>query len=254
MRRHMVRALLTAVAAGAALLTAGLAGAPAAGAATSGTHTGGYPVFYTSTQAGYTATGRWFRFVATTVKVPPKSPYYPTALVVLNGPGFAGPLYVGVRPGGGPVSVGWSAGVPPFGMGGFAFTKVNPKVGDSVRIDLYYDRSGGGVTATGTDLTTGATQSAVIGGKKGWVYNAAEVACWLENPSSPPAKDLRLWQFNQTAVTTYTGTHGTMTGPWTTNEVIDTTNGASSGKVVMSPSFLFNNGASFGAWLRAGYR
>jgi hypothetical protein len=246
----MVRALLTAVAAGAALLTAGLAGAPAAGAATSGTHTGGHPVFYTSTQAGYTATGRWFRFVATTVKVPPKSPYYSIAVVVLGG-SSAGPLYVGVRPGGGPVSVGWSAGVPPFGMGGFAFTKVNPKVGDTVLIDLYYSRSAGEVTATATDLTTGSTQSAVIGGRKGDVYTAAEVACILPaNPSSPPAKDLRLWQFNQTAVTTYTGTHGTMTGPWTTNEVIDTTNGTSSGRLVMSPSFLFNNGASFGAWLR----
>ena len=251
MRRHMVRALLTAVAAGGALLTAGLAGAPAAGAATSGTHTGGYPVFYTSSQAGYTATGRWFRFVATTVKMPPKSPYYPSAVVVLGG-SSAGPLYVGVRPGGGSDSVSWSAGVPPFGMGGGPFTKVNPKVGDTVRIDLYYDRSGGGVTATATDLTTGATQSMVIGGRKGDVFTAAEVACLLtENPSSPPAKDLRLWQFNQTAVTTYTGTHGTMTGPWTTNEVIDTTNGASSGRLVMSPSFLFNNGASFGAWLRA---
>jgi hypothetical protein len=250
MRRHMVRALLTAAAAGGALLTAGLAGTPATDAATSGTHTGGYPVFYTSSQGGYTATGRWFRFVATTVKMPPKSPYYPSAVVVLGG-SSAGPLYVGVRPGGGPESVGWSAGVPPFGMGGAAFTKVNPKVGDTVRIDLYYDRTGGRVTATATDLTTGATQSAVIGGKKGSVFTAAEVACWLEKSSPPPAKDQRLWQFSQIAVTTYTGTHGTMTGPWTTNEVIDTTNGAPSGRVVMSPSFLFNHGASFGAWLRA---
>jgi len=251
MRRHMVRVLLAAAATAGALLTAGLAGAPAAGAAPSGTHTGGYPVFYTSSQGGYTATGRWFRFVATTVTMPPKSPLYPTALVVLNGPGYAGPLYVGVRSGGGPTSVGWSAGVPPFGMGGAAFTKVNPKVGDTVRIALYYDRSGGNVTGTATDLTTGATQSAVVGGKKGWVYNAAEVACWLPKNPSPPAKDLRLWQFNDSAVTTYTGTHGTITGPWATNEVIDTTNGTSSGRVVMSPSFLFNNGASFGAWLRA---
>jgi hypothetical protein len=256
MRRHMVRVLLAAVAAGGALLTAGLAAAPVAGAATSGTHTGGFPVlsasnFYTSSQGGYTATGRWFRFVATTVKMPPKSPLYPIAVVVLGG-SSAGPLYVGVRPGGGPTSVGWSAGVPPFGMGGFAFTKVDPKVGDTVLIDLYYSRSNGKVTAAATDLTTGATQSAVIGGTKNAVFTAAEVAGWLEPPApSPPATNLRLWQFNKTAVTTYTGVHGTMTGPWTTNKVTDTTNGTSSGRVVMSPSFLFNNGASFGVWLRA---
>ena len=73
----------------------------------------------------------------------------------------------------------------------------------------------------------------------------------LRNPASPPPSNLRLWQFTSSAVTTYTGVHGTMTGPWTTNEVIDTTNGGASGQTVMSPSFLFNNNANFGAWIRA---
>ncbi len=41
-----------------------------------------------------------------------------------------------------------------------------------------------------------------------------------------------------------------MTGPWTTSQVVDTSNGGPTGQLVMSPSFLFNNGASFGAWLR----
>jgi hypothetical protein len=51
-------------------------------------------------------------------------------------------------------------------------------------------------------------------------------------------------------VTTYTGTHGSLTGNWTTSQVIDTTSGTPSGHVVFSPSFLFNSGANFGAWLR----
>jgi hypothetical protein len=33
--------------------------------------------------------------------------------------------------------------------------------------------------------------------------------------------------------------------------VIDTINGQMSGQVVMSPSFLFNNNANFGIWIRA---
>ena len=63
-------------------------------------------------------------------------------------------------------------------------------------------------------------------------------------------RDRLLWVAVVFAVTTYTGVHGTMTGPWTTSEVIDTTNGGASGQTVMSPSFLFNSGANFGAWLR----
>jgi hypothetical protein len=73
----------------------------------------------------------------------------------------------------------------------------------------------------------------------------------LRNPGSSPSGDSRLWQFTKSAVTTYTGRHGTMTGPWTTNEVVDTTNGTSSGQVVLSPSFLFSRNADFGAWIRA---
>jgi hypothetical protein len=41
-----------------------------------------------------------------------------------------------------------------------------------------------------------------------------------------------------------------MIGNWTTSEVIDTSNGGASGHVMFSPSFLFNNGGNFGAWLR----
>jgi hypothetical protein len=61
---------------------------------------------------------------------------------------------------------------------------------------------------------------------------------------------MQLWQFTDSAVTTYTGVHGTIAGPWTTAQVVDTTNGHSTGQLVMSPSFLFSNGANFGAWLR----
>jgi len=270
MRRKVIRTLAAAAAAGgAALLTAGLAGpAAAAGpragehpgtAAASaagpraGGHTAAYPVIDTASQAGYTASGRWMRFVATTVKVPASGPYASYAEVVLGG-ATVGPVTLAVRPGGGPASVGWSVGVPPFGMGGGTLTKVDPAVGDTVLIDLYYDRSGGGVVATATDRTTGRTQSFAISTGTRAVFTAAEVASVLANPSAPPASDIRLWQLTDSAITTYTGVHGTITGPWTTSEVIDTTTGGSSGQVVMSPSFLFAGGHDFGAWLRAWLR
>lgn len=247
MRGHIVRALVTAaVAGGATLLTAGLA---APGTASAGTHTAAYPVIYTSSQGGYTASGRWLRFVATTVKVPAAGSYSNYAEVVL-GAANVPPVTLAVRAGGGPDSVAWSVGVPPFGMGGGALSKVAPKAGDTVLIDLYYNRSGGGVIATATDVTTGATQNLSISSGTKAIFTAAEVASVLRNPASPPSGNIRLWQFTNSGATTYTGTHGTMTGPWTTSQVVDTTNGGPTGQLVMSPSFLFNNGANFGAWLR----
>lgn len=135
-------------------------------------------------------------------------------------------------------------------MGGDALG-IAPAVGDSVRIDLYYDQTGGGVIATAADLTTGVTADQTISAGTTAVFTKAEIGAVLDNPASPPAADSRLWQFTGTAVTTTTGVHGTVTGPWTTTIVIDTINGQPGGQVVMSPSFLFYGNASFGTWIRA---
>lgn len=254
MRRHMLRTTVAAVAtAGAALLTVGMAGAASASPATAGTHTAAQPVIYTSSQGGYTASGRWFRFVATFVKVPPAGTVGNYAEVVLGGAKVS-PVTLGMKAGGGQNSVGWSKGVPPFGMGGGALTKISPAVGDTVLLDLYYNQAKGGVTATATDMTTNKTDSVTIPAGTKALFSSAEVACVVANPASPPASNTRLWQFNNSHVTTYTGLRGSMTGKWTTSQVIDTTNGGPSGHVVMSPSFLFNNGGSFGAWLRSWLR
>lgn len=249
MQRHAVRTLFAAAAAaGAALVTVGLAG-PAAGAGTPAAHGAGHPIIYTSSQAGYTVTGRWFRFVATTVKVPPAGTVSNYASVVLGGT-QAAPVTLGLKAGGGPTSIGWSVGVPPFGTGGGLLSNVNPAVGDTVLIDLYYHQAQGGVVATATDVTKNRTQSVLIGAGTHALFNAAEVAGVIHNPASPPAANTRLWQFTSSGATTYTGVHGTMIGNWTTSEVIDTTTGGPSGHVVFSPSFLFNHGGNFGAWLR----
>ena len=240
MQRHMLRTMVAAVAtAGAALLTVGAAGATSAGAATH------YPVIYTSSQAGYTVSGRWFRYVATYVKVPPAGSVSNYALVALGGSNVAG-VNLGIKAGGGPDSIGWAVGSQPFGMGGGLLSNVSPKVGDTVLIDLYYNKATGGVTATATDTTSNQTQSVTIAEGKTALFTSAEVAGYIHNPSSPPAADTRLWQFTDSHVTTYTGTRGTLTGSWTTSQVIDTTNG----HVVFSPSLPFNKGANFGAWLR----
>ena len=192
--------------------------------------------------------GRWFRFVGTTVQVPATGAYGHYARVSLRGTNVAG-VTLAIKPGGGPGSVGWAVGVAPFGMGGGTLD-IAPAAGDTVRIDLYYDKAGGGVTATATDLTTNVTAAQAIGAGTTAVFTKAEIGTALNNPASPPTADSRLWRFTDAAVTTTTGVHGTVTGPWTTSTVVDTINGRPSGQVVMSPSFLFNNNANFGVWIR----
>jgi hypothetical protein len=248
MRSHIVRALVALAAGGTALLTAGIT-ATSAAAQTGSTNAASYPTVATSTRAGYMDSGRWFRFVGTTVKVPASATYGHYAKVALRGQNVAG-VTLAIKPGGGAGSVGWAVGVAPFGMGGGALG-IAPAVGDTVRIDLYYDKTGGGVIATATDLTTKVTAAQTIGEGKTAIFSKAEIGTVLNNPASPPTADSRLWQFTDTAVTTTTGIHGTVTGPWTTSMVIDTINGQAGGQVVMSPSFLFNDHANFGVWARA---
>lgn len=183
--------------------------------------------------------GRWCRFAGTTVTVPAPGPYDHYAQVRLSGQNVAG-VNLAIKPGG---QVGWAVGVAPFGMGGGTLN-IGAKAGDTVRIDLYYDKVGGGVTAK-------VIKAVTISEGKTAIFDKVEIGTVLANPASSPTADSRLWQYTDTAVTTTTGIHGTVTGPWTTTMVIDTINGQAGGQVVMSPSFLFNNNANFGAWIRA---
>jgi len=251
MRRHIVHALsAVAAAGGAAILTLGLAGPAAASTAAARAHAPD-PI-YTISQAGFvTGGGRWFRYIATTVKVPP----VPTpsgnagyAEVVLGG--ISVPQYLAVRSGGGPDSVGWSTGVPPFGMGGGALNGVTPKVGDLVRISIYYDRAGH-IFFTANDLTQKVSQTFQEPSGAHPVFTAAEVAGVVNNATvTAPKTNTKLQVLSGSKATTYTGVHGTLTGPWTTTEIVDTTTGTASGAMVISPNVLWNNGQNLGVWLR----
>ncbi|MGO9079181.1 MAG: hypothetical protein ACLQDY_09080 [Streptosporangiaceae bacterium] len=247
MRRHVMRALAAAVAAGGAvLLTAGAAGAATA---TAGPSTGN-PVFYSTSQAGYVTTGRLFRFIQTTVEVAPVSSHGGYAEVVLGGTGV-NPATLGVHRGGGAGSVMWNANGPLGGTGGGTMT-LTPSVGDLLQLSVYYSQSAGRIYFTASDLTQKTTQTVSMEpGAPNMQYTAAEAAGLLTvKVYSPPPSPVRLWSFSDSHVTTYNNTKGTLNGPWTTNQVIDTTNGGSSGAVVMSPSLLWNNGQNFGVWLQ----
>lgn len=244
MRRQSKRTLLAAVTAGgSALLAIGLLGTGVAQGAAAGAHVGN-PVIYTTSQAGYVAQGTSFRFVSTTFRVP-KAYADSYAEVVLGGHHVV-PASLGVRAGGGSNSVHWNAVGPLSDQMAGGALKIAPKVGDLVTESIYSSPRHI-VYFTVADLTQHKTVTLGVpaGSTK---YTAAEVACWLPSTVRAPKADVRLWQFTGSRATTYAGVHGTMIGPWTTSKIVDVTH---TGRVVMSPSVLWNKGHNFGAWLRA---
>jgi hypothetical protein len=247
MRRHMARALLATVAAGAsALLIIGASGASTAKPAPVRPGVGGHAIVTTS-QAGYVAVGQHFRFVTTTVVVPPKAGYDHYAEVVLGGHGVI-PATLGVRAGGGAGSVRWNVLGPITDHMAGGTLPVSPKVGDWVKLSISFSQKQGRDYFTAADLTQQDTKILAAPAPARVVYTAAEVACLLPTAPTAPKADIRLWEFGRIGVT-YRDIRGTMVNPmWTTRQIIDV---AASGRVVMSPSFLWNSGRNFGAWLRA---
>jgi hypothetical protein len=57
-------------------------------------------------------------------------------------------------------------------------------------------------------------------------------------------------QFTSSNVTTYSGAHGSILGPWAISQWIDTIDGTSAGAVVAGASVLSNGGQDFSIWLR----
>lgn len=253
-RPHATRRLYAAAAAAVAITTMGATGVMAAGTASAAAQSAGAQV-YTTSQAGYVTGGRWFRYVASTVKVAPARSFTSYAEVVLGGRGTT-PVTLAVKAGGGPASVGFAVGIQPFGMGGGALAKVAPKAGDLVRLSLYWNRHAtsysryGTVYATATDLTSGRSQTQALAAGPG-IYTAAESAGVVSNATvAAPQASTRLWALRDTKVTTCTGVHGSLYGPWATSTIVDTRNGGPSGRVVISPSPLWNYGQNFGVYLR----
>ena len=243
---NRIQGSLGAAVAAAVLATAGGLAPGAAAAVSAGTHLTGAPV-YDRTWSGYQAGGgRLFRFIDTTVTVPPRiipAGNDGSAALMLSQAG-TGPALVTVAPGGGPGSVTWAA--RGHASGRFHLT---PLAGDQVAVSLYYDQQGND-SFTATDLTQHITQTVRVAVGV-VVYDSARLAVATAGTVAPPSADTRLWQFTGSHLTTYTGTRGTITGPWTTSPLTATSDGTAHSAVKASPSFLWNDGQNFGDWLRA---
>lgn len=238
-------ALFAAAAASAALTTLGLTG-PAAAAVAASPSVG--PPAYTTTQTGYNVTGRWFRYVSTTVTIPAAGPAYRAdggLMTVALGNTVKDYVraVIQVKPGGGFGSVQYGSGQQ---VRSFA---LSPKVGDKVAVSIYYDRHGHDLF-TATDLTQGVSKVARM--TVGTVaYNQVSMLDNLGVITEPPLADIQTWKLADTRLTTVRGYHGTLAGPWETTPLVATSSGTSAGRLIADTSDLWNNGANFECWLRA---
>lgn len=247
-RSGLGRAACAAAGAGVALTAAGLAGG--AVPAVAATRPLASPV-YTISLAGYQAHGQGFRFVSTTLTVPPRivaAANSGDAVIDIRAScaGQCSPpaAHIIVSPGGGPGSVEYDG----FYTGGQF--RVIPQVGDRLTVSIYHDRRGHDYF-TAADLTQHTTQTARLrAGGINPVYDWAEASVDVVGTVPSPAADTRLWKFTGTQLTTRAGVHGTILGPWQTRKLIRTTDGTSAGPVVASPAGPWNGGRDFGIWLR----
>lgn len=248
MRSLIRRGLIAAAAASAALTTIGFGGAGTATAVTAVPPAPGSAI-YNLNWSGYSATGRWFRFVSTTLTVPARTlPARNNGDAVIQLTRDAGAIpptaTIMVRAGGGAGSVTiatWD--------GHSQVLRLSPGVGDRLAISIYHNKKGYDYF-TASDYTQGISRTVRLTVGR-VIYDRAWLAGTVVETVNPPQADTRMWQFTNSHLTTYRGDRGTLTGPWTTRKYIASTGSSSRTTVVASPSGLWNGRANFSIWLRA---
>ena len=127
--------------------------------------------------------------------------------------------------------------------------------GGGVTMSLFYNTGNGFLYFNATDNTTGSTFAGRFS-DQGALFSSARVGAEFADfpagtPGSafmtPPA-DYRLALLTGTKVTQLNGKHVTLLS---SSQVIETSNGTSSGKVQLNAPSVTNNGANVGIWVRS---
>jgi hypothetical protein len=275
MRRRITRTLFAAAAAGVTVSTLGFAVAGSASAAVSSKAqppTIGTTIGSTSS-AGYEASGRDFRFITSTIRIPDTdflTGLYPQEYIQLSNGSLTQPTGGGnsyTRAGIEPCVVARSFGDVcatgtwvafaeafnnslngPFFSHFFNLAGVNQ--GDGVNFSIYFDQAGNELHYVITPPSTSGTPQFYKTRALGPLYDhAAALDDFTDSTGTPIAlppfvRSFRINQFLQGALTTYSGARGSFVGPWTTSPVIATSNGLlpPSGTTRVSPSALWSDG------------
>jgi hypothetical protein len=138
--------------------------------------------------------------------------------------------------------------------------------GDQARLDVFYSQDTGMITFTAYDgpdvvctstmpawsaasLGGGSFREAYVGGvfiAGGDPYTDATTA-WVRPSAVPLGTDTKLFAVTGVRFTSYNGTMGTVSGPWTYRQLIF---GTGPSNVYVSSPVLWNGGSNFGVWVR----
>ena len=216
MHMRRTKASLAIAAAGLTIATAGLAGALPAAASPSAADAPAITTVIDTNFAGYLTGGSWrFRYV--TAEVPmaacrSAANQNAVAGIALKSNIFSEIAHIGLRCGGGHGSVIF--GTAPKADGHF---QLSPGVGDVLRLSIFRNVAACRDEFTATNIRTDNTKMATVRTPCQVVYRHAQPGATLTDISgtwSPPAANVRLWEFRNVAITSYNGTRGTICGPW----------------------------------------
>ena len=294
MRTRITRTLLAAAAAG---VTVGTLGFTAAGAANAAVSSKAQPAtigtsIATTNAAGYEVSGRDYRYISSTITVPDTdflTGLYPQEYIQLSNGSLTQPTGGGnaytragiescvvARSFGDTCAIGtWVAFVEAFNnsLNGPFFSHyynlAGVNQGDGVNFSIYYNEVGNELSFVITPPSTSGTPQYYKTQAYGAIFDhAAALDDFTNNVGGTPIAlppfihAFRVNQFLQGAITTENGQRGSFVGPWTTSEVVATSNGLPypSGTVRVSPSPLWSDGLSangavrsddaFGVWAR----
>jgi len=276
MRSRILSALAATAAAGATAATLGLTAAGAANAAVAAKTQPsmmGSPIGSTSS-AGYEASGRYFRYITSTITVPDTSfltGIYPSEYIQLSNGSLTQPTGGGnqyVRAGIESCVVArtfgdltcatgsWVAFVEAFNnsLNGPYFNHyynlAGVNQGDGVNFSIYYNEAGNELHFVITPPSTSGTPQYYKTQAYGAIFDHAAALDDFTTSTGTPIPlpfflhAFRINQFLQGAITTENGLRGSFVGPWTTSPVIATSNGLlpPSGTTRVSPNALWSDG------------
>ena len=284
MRRRITRTLFAAAAAGVTVSTLGFAVAGSASAAVSSKAqppTIGTTIGSTSS-AGYEASGRDFRFITSTIRVPDTdflTGLYPQEYIQLSNGSLTQPTGGGnsyTRAGIEPCVVArsfgdvcttgtWVAFVEAFNnsLNGPFFSHflnlAGVNQGDGVNFSIYFDQAGNELHYVITPPSTSGTPQFYKTRAFGPIYDhAAALDDFTDSTGTPIAlppfvQPFRINQFLQGAITTENGDRGSFAGPWTSSPVVATSNGLvyPLGTTRVSPTALWSDGLSANGAVRS---
>jgi hypothetical protein len=221
MHMRMTKAWLVNAAAGITIASAGLASAlPAAASPVRPARLAAITTVIDTNFAGYLTGGSWrFRYIAADVPMAgcrSAANQNAVAGIALKSNLFSEIAHIDLRCGGGHGSVMF--GTAPKAEGHF---QLSPSVGDVLRVSIFRNVAACRDEFIAINTRTSNTKKVTVRTPCQLVYRHAQPGATLTSISgtwSPPAANVRLWEFRNVAITSYNGTRGTLCGPWPTEK------------------------------------